>query len=59
ERIEKGIGQLKGAQQIELETDRREMLAQIGDLQNQYLKELNEDNEFKEALDLYVKPCGT
>ncbi|CAG8731888.1 10177_t:CDS:1, partial [Gigaspora rosea] len=28
-------------------------------LQNQYLKELNEDNEFKEALDLFVKPCGT
>ncbi|CAG8496271.1 18052_t:CDS:2, partial [Gigaspora rosea] len=59
ERIEKGIGQLKGTQQIELETDQGEMLAQIGDLQNQYLKELNEDNEFKEALDLYVKPRGT
>ncbi|RIB16229.1 hypothetical protein C2G38_2091434 [Gigaspora rosea] len=59
DQIEKGIGQLKGTQQIELETDRREMLAHIGDLQNQYLKELNEDNEFKEALDLYVKPRGT
>ncbi|CAG8789319.1 45433_t:CDS:2, partial [Gigaspora margarita] len=58
-RIEKGIGQLKGTQQNELETNRREMLAQIGELKNQYLKELNEDNEFKEALELYVKPRGT
>ncbi|RIB30546.1 hypothetical protein C2G38_2152274 [Gigaspora rosea] len=56
EQVEKDTGQLKGAQQIELETDRREMLAQICDLQNQYLKNLNEDNEFKEALYLNIKP---
>ncbi|KAF0498859.1 NACHT domain-containing protein, partial [Gigaspora margarita] len=59
ERIKTGIGQLKGKQQIELEMNRGEMLAQIGELQNQYLKELNEDNEFKEALELYVEPRGT
>ncbi|RIB20173.1 hypothetical protein C2G38_2035470 [Gigaspora rosea] len=39
--------------------NRGEILAQIGELQNQYLKELNEDNEFKEALELYVEPRGT
>ncbi|CAG8527748.1 19526_t:CDS:2, partial [Gigaspora rosea] len=32
------------------------MLAQIGGLQNQYLKEMN---DFKKALNLYIKPCGT
>ncbi|KAF0479087.1 NACHT domain-containing protein [Gigaspora margarita] len=59
ERIKTGLGQLKGTQQIELEMNRGEMLAQIGELQNQYLKEFNEDNEFKEALELYVEPRGT
>ncbi|CAG8723937.1 21633_t:CDS:2, partial [Dentiscutata erythropus] len=44
-----------GAQSIDLERNRGgEVLAQIGELENQ-----NEIHEFKEALELYVKPRGT
>ncbi|CAG8710860.1 878_t:CDS:2, partial [Dentiscutata erythropus] len=37
------------------------MLAQIGvgNLKNRYLEDLNETHEFKEALELYVRPRGT
>ncbi|CAG8710031.1 9426_t:CDS:1, partial [Gigaspora rosea] len=45
---------LEGAQSSDLERNRIEMLAQIGKLENQ-----NETHEFKEALELYVKPRGT
>ncbi|CAG8835217.1 24591_t:CDS:1, partial [Cetraspora pellucida] len=52
--IEMGIKNLEGAQSIDLERNRGEMLTQIGKLENQ-----NETHEFKEALELYVKPRGT
>ncbi|CAG8577275.1 27182_t:CDS:1 [Gigaspora margarita] len=46
---------LKGAQSSDLESNRSgEILAKIGELENQ-----NETHEFKEALELYVKPRGT
>ncbi|KAF0529286.1 NACHT domain-containing protein [Gigaspora margarita] len=45
---------LKGAQSSDLERNRIETLAQIGKIENQ-----NETHEFKEALELYVKPLGT
>ncbi|RIB11495.1 hypothetical protein C2G38_2145554 [Gigaspora rosea] len=46
---------LEGAQSTDLESNRGgEILAQIGELENQ-----NETHEFKEALELYVKPRGT
>ncbi|CAG8490680.1 44440_t:CDS:1 [Gigaspora margarita] len=46
---------LDGAQSSDLESNRGgEVLAQIGELENQ-----NETHEFKEALELYVKPRGT
>ncbi|CAG8587933.1 9740_t:CDS:1, partial [Dentiscutata heterogama] len=48
-------------QLIDLDKSRGEMLAQIGvsELKNQYLEDLNETHEFKEALELYVRPRGT
>ncbi|CAG8541230.1 8218_t:CDS:2, partial [Racocetra fulgida] len=48
--IEEGIGHVKGAQKNDLESSRGEMLAQIGELKNQYLEDLCEAHEFKEAL---------
>ncbi|CAG8684645.1 3760_t:CDS:1 [Gigaspora margarita] len=46
---------LEGAQSSDLESNRSgEILAQIGELENR-----NETHEFKEALELYVKPRGT
>ncbi|CAG8672394.1 26601_t:CDS:2, partial [Racocetra persica] len=55
--IEKGIGHVKGAQKNDLESSRGEMLAQIGELKDQYFEDLCD--EFKEALELYVEPQGT
>ncbi|KAF0391985.1 NACHT domain-containing protein [Gigaspora margarita] len=53
--IEKGMKNLEGAQSSDLESNRSgEILAQIGELENQ-----NETHEFKEALELYVKPRGS
>ncbi|KAF0446147.1 NACHT domain-containing protein [Gigaspora margarita] len=53
--IGKGMKNLEGAQLSDLESNRGgEILAQIGELENQ-----NETHEFKEALELYVKPRGT
>ncbi|CAG8625899.1 35547_t:CDS:1, partial [Racocetra persica] len=52
--IEMGMKNLEGAQSIDLERNRGEMLAQIGELEKQ-----NETPEFKEALELYFKPRGT
>ncbi|RIB09876.1 kinase-like domain-containing protein, partial [Gigaspora rosea] len=52
--IEERMENLKGAQSSDLERNRLEMLAQIGELDNQ-----NDAHEFKEALELYIKPQGT
>ncbi|KAF0446151.1 kinase-like protein [Gigaspora margarita] len=52
--IEKRMKNLDRAQSFDLERNRIEILAQIGELENQ-----NDAHEFKEALDLYVKPRGT
>ncbi|CAG8567812.1 8430_t:CDS:1, partial [Gigaspora rosea] len=49
---EKGIESLKKAQRNDLERSRGEMLAQIGELKNQYSEDLNETHEFKELDEL-------
>ncbi|KAF0529281.1 NACHT domain-containing protein [Gigaspora margarita] len=51
--IEERMKNLEGAQSSDLERNRIDMLAQIGELENQ-----NDTHEFKEALELYVKPRG-
>ncbi|KAF0429924.1 NACHT domain-containing protein [Gigaspora margarita] len=47
-RSEKDIEHLKRVQLIDLERSRGEMLAQIGELKNQYSKDLNETHKVKE-----------
>ncbi|CAG8760149.1 1223_t:CDS:2, partial [Racocetra persica] len=59
---EHNIKHLKEAQQLVLKQSRGELLSELGgldELKNRYLEDLNETCEFKEALDLYVKPRGT